>query len=240
MFWLNKKLKIKFELQTKWNFDYKLCVLVFFVLHLKSYDLNQYLNNPAECQGMSNQHNDKLCSDTKNESQYRSLSCNSLYIKPMLCLHLTLMNLFDFLCEYFKRILFDAPVFIFVPTNMFLDDFGPFGQFSSLGLDHLNDNTLLYINLHFEMFIKRDSWFWFSYCYHYQFDIWSERSIRFYHFWKMVLKNPILYGGSEGTYEEICLHSQSLGEALLRSMNQAANRIVLVIVFQRPKFTFFL
>lgn len=44
----------------------------------------------------------------------------------------------------------------------------------------------------------------------------------------MVLEKNVLYGGFEGTDEEICLHCQSLGEGLLRSLNQAANRIVLV------------
>lgn len=39
----------------------------------------------------------------------------------------------------------------------------------------------------------------------------------------------ILYGGFEGSDEEICLNSRSLGEALLNSLNRAGQRIVMVI-----------
>lgn len=44
----------------------------------------------------------------------------------------------------------------------------------------------------------------------------------------MSIENNILYGGSLGTDEEICLNSKSLGEAVLNALNHAGQRIVLV------------
>lgn len=44
----------------------------------------------------------------------------------------------------------------------------------------------------------------------------------------MCASKNILYGGYEGPDEEVCLNTQSLGEALINSLRANGHRIVLV------------